>query len=62
VGTPALRNLIRENKVAQMYSAMQTGQRYGMMTMDQVLEKLVKDKLVTKENAREHAVNKEKFA
>jgi twitching motility protein PilT len=54
--------LIRENKVAQMYSAMQTGQRYGMMTMDQVLEKLVKDKLVTKENAREHAVNKEKFA
>jgi len=62
VGTPALRNLIRENKVAQMYSAMQTGQRYGMQTMDQNLEKLVKDRLVTKEHAREHAMNKDKFA
>ena len=62
VGTPALRNLIRENKVAQMYSSMQTGQRYGMMTMDQNLEKLVKDRLVTKEHAREHAMNKDKFA
>ena len=35
VGTPAIRNLIRENKVAQMYSMIQTGQQYGMMTLDQ---------------------------
>ena len=37
VGTPAIRNLIRENKIAQMYSAIQTGQQYGMQTMDQNL-------------------------
>jgi twitching motility protein PilT len=46
-----------------MYSAMQTGQRFGMQTLDQVLEDLVyKKKIVTKENAREYALNKDKFA
>ena len=35
IGTPAIRNLIRENKVAQMYSAIQTGQNFGMQTLDQ---------------------------
>jgi twitching motility protein PilT len=35
IGTPAIRNLIRENKVAQMYSSLQTGQQYGMQTLDQ---------------------------
>ena len=42
IGTPAIRNLIRENKVAQMYSAIQTGQQYGMQTLDQNLQELVK--------------------
>jgi len=59
--TPAIRNLIRENKAAQMYSAMQTGQKFGMQTMDQVLEKIVQQGLVTREQAREHAKNKDKF-
>ncbi|MBE9562784.1 MAG: type IV pilus twitching motility protein PilT [Proteobacteria bacterium] len=61
VGTPAIRNLIRENKVAQMYSSMQTGQKFGMQTLDGELEKLVKKRIVTKEHAREYAVNKDKF-
>jgi twitching motility protein PilT len=62
VGTPAIRNLIRENKAAQMYSAMQTGQKFGMQTLDQQLEELVKKRLVTKEHAREYAKNKDTFA
>lgn len=61
IGTPAIRNLIRENKVAQMYSAMQTGQKFGMQTLDQNLERLVQQKLVTKDHAREYAMVKEKF-
>ncbi len=48
VGTPAIRNLIREDKVAQMYSAIQTGQQYGMMTLDQHLQDLVKRSLITR--------------
>ena len=35
VGTPAIRNLIRENKIAQMYSMIQTGSQFGMQTLDQ---------------------------
>ena len=62
VGTGAIRNLIRENKVAQMYSSMQTGARFGMQTLDQKLEEAVQKKLVTKEHAREYAANKDKFA
>jgi hypothetical protein len=42
IGTPAIRNLIRENKVAQMYSAIQTGQSLGMQTLDQCLTDLVR--------------------
>ena len=41
IGTPAIRNLIRENKVAQMYSSIQTGQQHGMQTLDQNLQELV---------------------
>jgi len=41
IGTPAIRNLIREDKVAQMYSAIQTGQGQGMQTLDQNLKELV---------------------
>jgi twitching motility protein PilT len=54
-GTPAIRNLIREDKVAQMYSAIQTGSGVGMQTMDQCLSELVAKRLVTREAAREKA-------
>jgi len=54
-GTPAIRNLIREDKVAQMYSAIQTGQAIGMQTIDQSLQALVDKKLITIEAAREKA-------
>jgi Tfp pilus assembly pilus retraction ATPase PilT len=47
IGTPAIRNLIRENKVAQMYSALQTGQQFGMQTLDQCLLELVKRNIVS---------------
>ena len=54
-GTAAIRNLIREDKVAQMYSAIQTGQSTGMQTMDQCLQGLVQKRLITAEVAREKA-------
>ena len=59
IGTPAIRNLIRENKVAQMYSAIQTGQQFGMQTLDQNLQKLVQQGLVDREEARSKAANKD---
>ncbi|MDB5972365.1 MAG: type pilus twitching motility protein PilT [Hydrocarboniphaga sp.] len=46
LGTPAIRNLIRENKIAQMYSSIQTGQKDGMQTLEQCLRDLVKRGLV----------------
>ncbi|MCY0965019.1 type IV pilus twitching motility protein PilT [Parathalassolituus penaei] len=55
IGTPAIRNLIREDKVAQMYSAIQTGASYGMVTMDQSLKNLLARGLITREGAREKA-------
>ncbi len=55
VGTPAIRNLIREDKIAQMYSAIQTGSAYGMQTMDQCLQTLVNKGLITRDVAREKA-------
>ncbi|HSC47725.1 MAG TPA: type IV pilus twitching motility protein PilT [Gammaproteobacteria bacterium] len=62
IGTPAIRNLIRENKIAQMYSAIQTGQQHGMQTLDQNLQDMVKKGLVTKDEARGKAMAKELFA
>jgi len=59
MGTPAIRNLIRENKIAQMYSAIQTGQQYGMQTLDQNLSQLVKQGLVSRQNAQAKAANKD---
>ena len=59
IGTPTIRNLIRENKVAQMYSAIQTGQQYGMQTLDQCLVGLMRKGLISKEAAMEKAVNKD---
>jgi len=61
VGTPAIRNLIRENKVAQMYSAIQTGQQLGMQTLDQNLQELVKRNVVSVDEARAKAANKDIF-
>jgi twitching motility protein PilT len=61
IGTPAIRNLIRENKVAQMYSAIQTGAQHGMQTLDQSLQELVRRNIVSKKEARVLAVNKDLF-
>ena len=61
VGTPAIRNLIRENKVAQMYSAIQTSQAIGMQTLDQCLVEMVRRNQVNAAEARMRAVNKELF-
>lgn len=61
IGTPAIRNLIRENKIAQMYSAIQTGQSVGMQTLDQNLKELVDRGVITKDDARTKAANKESF-
>ena len=61
IGTPAIRNLIRENKVAQMYSAIQTGQAHGMQTLDQNLKDLVAKGLVSRNDAKMRAMNKEQF-
>jgi twitching motility protein PilT len=56
VGTPAIRNLIREDKVAQMYSAIQTGAGFGMNTLDQSLTELVQKGMISREAAREKAL------
>jgi twitching motility protein PilT len=61
IGTPAIRNLIREAKVAQMYSAIQTGQALGMQTLDQNLHDLVKRNLISLPEARAKAANKDTF-
>ena len=61
IGTPAIRNLIRENKVAQMYSAIQTGQNFGMQTLDQNLLDLVRRNVVSSAEARGRATNKDNF-
>ncbi len=61
VGTPAIRNLIREDKVAQMYSAIQTGSALGMITMDQNLKELVHKSIISPEAAREKAKTPENF-
>ena len=61
VGTPAICNLIREAKIAQMYSAIQTGQQFGMQTLDQNLQQLVAKGIVTVDEARSKAANKDTF-
>ena len=61
IGTPAIRNLIRENKVAQMYSAIQTGQNIGMQTLDQHLQALVSGNVISNAEARKKAANKDNF-
>jgi len=59
MGTPAIRNLIREDKVAQMYSAIQTGMSHGMQTLDQCLQNLVNRGLITREDAMQKSSNKQ---
>ena len=61
IGTPAIRNLIRENKIAQMYSAIQTGAQIGMQTLDQNLQDLVRRNVVSMSEARGKAANKDNF-
>ena len=60
-GTSAIRNLIREDKVAQMYSAIQTGAVVGMQTLDQCLLELVENRTIARETAREKAKIPENF-
>lgn len=61
IGTPAIRNLIREDKVAQMYSAIQTGASIGMQTLDQCLQNLLGKGHITRDVAREKAKIPENF-
>jgi twitching motility protein PilT len=61
IGTPAIRNLIRESKVAQMYSSIQTGSALGMQTLDQNLLELVKRNQISIPEARLKAANKDTF-
>ena len=59
IATPAIGNLIRENRIAQMYSAIQTGRQFGMRTLDHALSTLVRDGLISREVARRAAVHEE---
>ncbi len=59
IGTPAIRNLIREAKIPQMFSAIQTGQNVGMQTLDQNLQDLVKRSVISANEARGKAANKD---
>jgi twitching motility protein PilT len=61
LGTPAIRNLIRENKIAQMYSSIQTGQSLGMQSLDQCLSELVKRNTISAAEARSYAKIPENF-
>lgn len=62
IGTAAIRNLIREDKIAQMYSSIQTGQGLGMQTLDQCMQDLVAKGIISKKTARSKAANKDNFA
>jgi len=62
IGIPAIRNLIREDKVAQMYSSIQTGAAHGMQTMDQCLMNLVNMGLISKDEATSKATDKNMFS
>lgn len=62
LGTSAIRNLIREDKIAQMYSSIQTGGELGMCTLDQYLQGLVTKQIISSSSARESTSNKNMFA
>ena len=61
IGTPAIRNLIREDKVAQMYSAIQTGASVGVQTLGQCLKELLQKGVVSREDAKTKAKMPENF-
>ena len=61
IGTPAIRNLVRENKIAQMYSSIQTGGALGMQTLDQCLQDLLQRGVISKQDAKMRAANKDDF-
>lgn len=61
-GTDAIRNLIREDKIAQMYSTIQTGSKDSMKTMDQSLQDLINNKLIERSEACKKAKNKSDFS
>tara|TARA_R110001583_G_scaffold7040_2_gene35120 strand:- start:1131 stop:2165 length:1035 start_codon:yes stop_codon:yes gene_type:complete len=61
IGIPAIRNLIREDKVAQMYSVIQTGKVHGMQTLDQCLRDLVAQGIATHADAASKAVDPKSF-
>ncbi|EMS5728575.1 TPA: type IV pilus twitching motility protein PilT [Neisseria gonorrhoeae] len=62
IANPAVRNLIRENKITQINSVLQTGQASGMQTMDQSLQSLVRQGLIAPEAARRRAQNSESMS
>ena len=62
VATPAIRNLIREEKVHQIYSAMQAGQKFGMQTMNQSLAELVQKRRISREEALNRSTLSEELA
>lgn len=57
IGTPAIRNLVRENKIAQMYSTIQTSAGIGMQTLDQCLKDLLAKGVIGREDAKRKAMN-----
>lgn len=61
IATPGIRNLIREGKTHQVYTAMQAGKQHGMITMDQCLAMRVREGLVSHERALEVCHNVEEF-
>ena len=62
LGSPALASIIREGKIAQISSLIQTGSTRGMQSMDQHLAQLIKDKRISREAAYEKAIDKKLFA
>jgi twitching motility protein PilT len=62
VTTPAIRNLIREEKIHQIYSAMQAGQKFGMQTMNQSLIELVQKRQISREEALNRSMQPEELA
>jgi twitching motility protein PilT len=61
-GTAAIRNLIREDKIAQMYSTIQTSRKDGMQTLDQHMMELLQSGLISKQDAKMKAVDKKAFS
>lgn len=61
IATSAIRNLIREGKTHQVYSALETGAQYGMQTMDKVLAEMCRAGSITREEAEARAIDRENF-